>query len=135
LAAPLEGDRRKREDMDMRAFGAFVIFVVGLVLAALMGAAAGLSSFSCSGGAIGEGCSGGSWPLAVIVFLVVAVPAVLLARAVAISGTDRSDAPELPPAPEDDPWANMRPIEDRDQVPAGGADASPSAAAKRGGRI
>lgn len=120
----------------MRAFGAFVIFVVGLLLAALMGAAAGLSSFSCSGGAIGEGCSGGSWPLAVIVFLAVAVPAVLLASAVAISAPDRrSDAIELPPAREDDPWANRRPIEDRDQAPAGGTDTSPWAAAKRGGRI
>ena len=92
-----------------RAFGAFAILVIGLLFAALFGAAAGLSSFSCSGGVIGEGCSGGSWPLAVIVFAVVAVPVVLMAYAVAVSGRNDSDDSNLTESPSDDPWANMRP--------------------------
>ena len=43
-----------------RLLGSVAVFSVGLPLAVIAGVAAGLSGFSCSGGVIGEGCSGGS---------------------------------------------------------------------------
>jgi len=51
-------------------WGAALILLFGLPLVFVLGAGAGLSSFSCSGGYLGEGCSGGSWPAAAAVWVI-----------------------------------------------------------------
>lgn len=43
-----------------RLVGSAAVFAIGLPLAAVVGVFAALTGFSCSGGVIGEGCSGGS---------------------------------------------------------------------------
>lgn len=50
-----------------RLLRSVAVFALGLPLAVVAGVFAGLTGFSCSGGVIGEGCSGGS-PLFGIIF-------------------------------------------------------------------
>ena len=45
------------------------VVLVGAPLVLIAGAFAGLAGFSCSGGVLGEGCGGGSWLPAVIIWV------------------------------------------------------------------
>ena len=45
------------------------VVLVGAPLVLIAGAFAGLAGFSCSGGVLGEGCGGGSWLPAVVVWI------------------------------------------------------------------
>ena len=52
-----------------RGCASTAVVLIGAPLVFVAGAYAGLAGFSCSGGVIGEGCSGGSWLPAVIVWV------------------------------------------------------------------
>lgn len=52
-----------------RGCASAAVVLIGAPLVLIAGAYAGLAGFSCSGGVIGEGCSGGSWLPAVIVWV------------------------------------------------------------------
>jgi hypothetical protein len=66
----VRGDPVSGPSAAWRVAGAVLIVLIGLPISLLAGALAGLSSFSCSGGVMGEGCGGGSWLAAIIVWAV-----------------------------------------------------------------
>lgn len=106
-----------------RLIGSTAVLAIGLPVAAVIGLAAGLAGWSCSGGVIGEGCGGGSQITGVAVGAVGVIVVGLIAAAVGRSRATAESTDTDPTRPEVDvmPEAEDRTEGDRmaDAAPAG----------------
>jgi len=75
-----------------RMLGAAALLVVGIPLALFAAAAAGLAGFSCSGGVLGEGCTGGSWTAFTLVGGALVAVVLAVAWAIFSGGTESEEA-------------------------------------------